>query len=308
MLHSLSVVPLAAFFAVALAASAQAGAPLTKPLVSLASQPPTTEFSLVSDYVGNGNFDGYADAEGDAIGTAFEASYRIRLGNAWPALEDSGWYFRFGAAYKRFDFGQTGNLPLPAHLQSVGARFALEYYVKDKPGIFLEIVPSLNFEDEIGSDSLQVSGRAYASYPITPSFIAVVGAIGSSNARHPILPAVGFIWTINPEWTVFAIPPRPRIIYSPTPALDIWAGGEIFGGVFRVDGNTGRGPDLQNAIITYRDIRAGAGVTYRGWQPAIVELGAGYSFNRKFDYYRAEKGYAIDEGAPYVQFKVGIAF
>ncbi len=170
------------------------------------------------------------------------------------------------------------------------------------------MVPSANFEDEIDSDSIQVSGFAYASFPLTRSFIAVLGAIGSSNTRNPILPAVGFVWTINPKWTVFAIPPRPRIVYSPTPELDFWAGGEIVGGIFRTDANTGRGGDLQNAILTYKDYRAGAGVTWRGWQPAIIELGAGYSFYRKFDYYRAEKGYLIDESAPYVQAKVGFAF
>ena len=299
---------LTAFAALALATAAYGGAPQTEMLVTPAPQPSHGEFSLVSNYVGSGSFDGSTEADGDTFGTAFEAFYRIRLGNAWPAQPDSGWFLRFGATSKRFDFGQTGDLPLPAHLQSIGARLALEYFVKDKPGIFLEVVPSLNFEDEIGADSFQVSGLAYVSYPITPSFIAVVGLIGSSNARNPILPAVGFVWTINPEWTVLAIPPRPRIIYSLTPTLDLWAGGEIVGGTFRVDGDTGRGENLQNAIITYKDLRAGAGVTFRGWKPAIVELGAGYSFNRKFDYYRAEKGYAIAEGAPYVQLKVGLAF
>ena len=83
-LHLLSFLTRAAFLAAALTASAQAGVPLAKTLVSPAPQPPTTEFSLASDYVGSGNFDGSADAEGDALGTGFEASYRIRLGNAWP--------------------------------------------------------------------------------------------------------------------------------------------------------------------------------------------------------------------------------
>ena len=292
----------------ALATAADGGAPPTEMLVAPAPQPAQAGFSLLSDYVGRGSFVGAPEADGDAFGTAFEAFYRIRLGNAWPALPDSGWFLRLGATSERFDFGQTGNLPLPNHLQSIGARLALEYFVKDKPGIFLEVVPSLNFENEIGADSFQVSGLAYVSYPITPSFIAVLGLVGSSNARNPILPAVGFVWTINPEWTAFAIPPRPRIIYSPTPTLQFWAGGEILSGTFRVDGDTGRGENLQNAIVTYRDLRAGAGVTYRGWKPALVELGAGYSFNRKFDYYRAEKGYAIDGGAPFVQLTVGLAF
>ncbi len=276
-------------------------------VVAPAPQPPLIEFTLRSDYVGNANFQN-SDSEGDTLTTGFDAARRFRLGNAWPAKEDSGWFFRLGTTYRRFDFGQTGDLPLPAHLQTFGVRFALEYFVKDKPGILFEVFPSLNFEDEINSNSLQVFAQAYVSYPITPSFIAVLGAFGASNARRPILPAVGFIWTINPQWKFFAIPPRPRLIYSATPDLDFWAGGEIVGGIFRVDGDTGRSEKLENAMVIYRDLRAGAGVTYRGWKPGTVELGAGYSFNREFDYFRAGKSYSIDGGAPYVQVRVGLAF
>lgn len=303
-----SVTRLTSLAALAVATAAHAGSPVDKAIVSPSPTVPTFEYSLMSDYVGKGSFEGRGGAEGDALGTGFESAYRLPLGNSWPAQESGGWYFRMGATYKRFDFGQSGDLPLPAHLQSVGARLAIEYFVNDKPAIVLEVVPSMNFEDEIDAGAFQVSGLAYASIPVTSSFIATVGVLGSSNGRNPILPAIGFIWTPAPQWTVFAIMPRPRIIYSATPDLDLWAGGELVGGVFRTDGGNGRGASLQNAIITYQDRRAGAGLTYRGWKPVAVELGAGYSFNRKFDYYRAEKGYLIDEGAPYVQLKVSAAF
>ena len=35
-----------------------------------------------------------------------------------------------------------------------------------------------------------------------------------------------------------------------------------------------------------------------------IELGAGYAFNRKFDFHRAEEGFETDEGAPFAKLEM----
>jgi Domain of unknown function (DUF6268) len=249
-------------------------------------------------------------ANGDSFFKAVNVSRRFSLGGAGlPALSDDGaWYLRVGASYARWDFGNSGGLPIPNHLQSASADIALEYMVRGQLGFFLQTEPGIYFEDDVRGNSFDAPTKLALAYPVADNFV-IVGGVSYTGLRSiQFIPLIGFSWTINDRWKVSMIPPEPRVIYTASDKLKIWAGGEIAGGSFRVDEReTREKKSLNNAVLDYSELRAGAGFTYAigGW---AIELGGGYAFQRKFDYHRAEEGFETDEGAPYVKFQINGSF
>ncbi|HEX8309696.1 MAG TPA: DUF6268 family outer membrane beta-barrel protein [Chthoniobacteraceae bacterium] len=268
---------------------------------------PRLTFHASSSYVFESDFERGKNASGDALNTDIGFGYRIPLGIEWPNTECGQWYLRLGARYSRFDFDNAGSLDLPNTLQGIAGVIALEYLVRGEIAVLLETRPGVYFEHDIDSEDFDAPTNLAVAFPITDNFYGVVGATAARFRSYPILPVIGFLWRVNPQWTVRAIVPDPRIIYSPSENLSFFVGGELAGGGFRVDGDQNRQSNLRNAVVTYSEYRAQAGVTWRV-ERTELELSGGYAFQRKFDYYRAEEGYATDEGAPFVKFEVRTAF
>lgn len=264
---------------------------------------------LRSSYTLESDFERGRDASGDSWFKALEFEHRIPLeGLQWPNVECGAWYLRLGGTYARWDFSHDGGLPLPNHLQSISGTIALEYLVRGKTGILLETEPGVYFENDIHSDSFDSPTKLALSYQLSERFV-VVGGVSYTGLRSvPLIPIVGFVWTINDRLQVFAVPPEPKIIYTASEKLNFWVGGELTGGSFRTDGREVRRKEkLNNAVLTYSEYRAGAGVVF-GSEGCQVEIAGGYAFQRKFDYHRAEEGYETDEGAPYVKVEFHSAF
>jgi hypothetical protein len=300
------------FAATALAICASttfAGQPISDAKYAKEPYPPDPRliFRLNSSYVLESDFERGHDAKGDAFSTDFEVGYRIPMSFGWPNRDDGAWYLRLGARYLRFDFDNEGGLPLPNTLQGVAGVVALEYLVKGRRVILFEALPGVYFEHDIRSDAFDVPIKAALPLEINDSFAFIVGVSYVGMRSYPLLPIVGFNWRINDQWTVRAIPPDPRIIYTPRDDLNFWVGGELTGGAFRTDSRYEKDAKLNNAVITYSDWRVGAGVTCR-CDSLTFELSGGYSFQRKFDYHRAEEGFETDEGAPYVAMEITAAF
>jgi hypothetical protein len=289
-----------------------AGQPVTdsKYVQESAAPDPRLIFRWNTSYVFESDFERGHDAKGDAFSTDLELGYRIPLSLGWPDRPDGAWYLRLGARYMRFDFDNEGGLPLPNTLQGIAGVVALEYLVKGRRVILFEALPGVYFEHDISADAFDVPIKAAIPIELSDSFAFIVGVSYVGMRSYPVLPIVGFNWRINDQWTVRAIPPDPRIIYTPRDDLNFWVGGELTGGAFRVDGRDRdhhHDGKLNNAVLTYSDWRVGAGVTCR-CESLTFELSGGYSFQRKFDYHRAEEGFETDEGAPYVAMEITAAF
>jgi hypothetical protein len=192
-------------------------------------------------------------------------------------------------------------------LQSIAGVVALEYLVRGEIAILLESRPGVYFEHDIDGDDFDAPTNLAVAFELGTNFYGVVGASGSMLRSYPIIPIVGFVWRPSSEWMVRAILPDPRLIYSPSENLSLYVGGELAGGSFRVDDDRGRQGNLRNAVVTYSEYRATAGVIWRAAN-CEFEVGGGYAFQRKFDYHRAEEGFATDEGAPFAKVEIRTAF
>ena len=268
---------------------------------------PRLVFHATSSYVFESDFERGNNASGDSLNTDIGFGYRIPLGLTSPNRECGEWFLRLGARYNRFDFDNSGDLNLPNTLQGISGVIALEYLVRGEIAILLETRPGVYFEHDIDSEDFDSPTNLAVAFVISENFYGVVGATASRFRSYPILPVIGFVWRVTPQWTVRAIAPDPRIIYSPSENLSFFVGGELAGGGFRVDGDQNRQSNLRNAVVNYSEYRANAGVIWRADRTEF-ELSGGYAFQRKFDFHRAEEGYATDEGAPFVKAEMRTAF
>ena len=84
--------------------------------------------------------------------------------------------------------------------------------------------------------------------------------------------------------------------------VSLYAGATVKEANYRVDDEFGDShgiPRLNNAIVTYSEIRTGAGFDWK-ISPIVTFTGeVGYQPYRDFDFYRAEVRYHQDGGAPY---------
>ena len=252
-------------------------------------------FSAETTYTGLSRYHG-APGKGDSFYGDYSIDRRFPISGHW--------YFRVGAEYERFDFGGTGR-GLPNHLQAFYAHLATEYIVHDHAGAGLSIEPGFYFQNRIGRDSFDIPWKIWVTFPLKKDKVyGVIGAGGSLYQDPVVAPGGGIIWLINDKLRLEGVVPKPALVYSPNDNWEVRVLGEIVYQSFRTDDVTLYGRvRLRNAVVQYSEYRAGAQVSYSGFKPFNIFVGGGYTFERSFDFYRADLTQHFS-GAPYI--KAGI--
>jgi len=237
----------------------------------------------------------------DEIQSELEYGHRIRVsGNL---------YVHVGFSYDRYDFGST-SAPVPNHLQAIAGVFGIDYMHGKDVGAFFQVRPGFYTQNDIGISSFDAPitlGRIFVIQE--DKFYIFAGAYASFlRGGFPVLPLAGVIWIPCNQVRVMAVLPEPKVIYSPTKRLNLWAGGELVGGSFRTDRNDGIQPGkLRGAQVDFSEYRAGIGLAYALSDKVSVDVGAGCSIQRQFDFGRAGETFRTDT-APYVRLQMSAAF
>ena len=256
-----------------------------------------TVYTLDSDfYDDHGKF-----GHGDSLYNDFSYAHRF--------LITGKWYFRAGVEYERFDFGGTDN-GLPDHLQTVHALMALEYVVHDHAGAGLEIDPGPYFQNHITGDSIDIPWKAFVTFPLKKDKIFGVIGVGGGLYQNPIVaPGGGIIWLFTDKCRLEGVVPKPALVYNPNDDWEFRLLGDLFFESYRTDDVITPEKKLQvhNAVVQYSEERAGVQATYSGFKPFEITAGAGYTFKRDFDFFRAEAS-AKTRPAPFVKFEVKAKF
>jgi hypothetical protein len=236
-----------------------------------------------------------------AIGNSFSYGHRFLLSGPL--------YLHLGVSYDRFDFGSTG-APVPDHLQGVAGTIGIDYMHGNDVGAFIQVKPGFYTENDFDSASFDAPitlGRIFVLQP--DKLYVFVGANASFlRGQFPVIPLAGLIWMPNDKWKVLGILPEPRVIYSPCNKLDFWVGGQLTGGSFRTDRDDTIVPHkLSGAEVDYSDYRVGGGFIYSPCDAISIDIGGGYSIQRRFDFYRADIDYKTDP-APYLRIEFKAKF
>jgi hypothetical protein len=251
-------------------------------------------FNYETTYTFDSDFKESKLGNGDSIYNDFSYDHRF--------LITGKWYFRAGVEYERYDFGGTDK-GLPDHLQAASGHLALEYVVKDFPGISIELDPGVYFQDNVSSDAFDIPGKAYVTFPLKKDKIfAVVGLGWGIYQDPPVAPGGGIIWLITDKLRLQGVFPKPALIYQPNDDWDLRIMGELNYTSFRTDDvlTTERKLQLHNAVVQYSEDRAGVQVGYSGFKPLKIIAGAGVTVERNFDFFRAHQSKRTDP-APYLR-------
>lgn len=214
-------------------------------------------------------------------------------------------FLRLGAQHDHYSIGLPENAPLPHTLQSaalvVGADFLLNRHwvlrFELQPGVYSD------WEDLSWSRDVNVTGLVGASYIVSPKLQLIGGFFFDPWSDLPVLAGVGVRWEFADQWTLNLVMPKPRLEFKPREEVTLFVGGEWRSGSYRVANDFGRNrgnPKLDGAVVSYREIRAGAGVEWNLLPSVVVSIEGGWMIDREWDFHRADTRMSGD-GAGYGQ-------
>ncbi len=268
---------------------------------SAGAAPETSTFSLSGEYVVEGTYVGNGDAvrgphevrnfdESDIL-LRFVLTPRIKLG-----------VLRLGAEWERFSFGFSGRAPLPDTLQAVSLVLGIDTQLSDSILLRFQAQPGFYGTDHFESQDVNIPFVIGGTYIYSPNLQLVLGIGVDIERKYPVLPGGGVRWKIARQWVLNAVLPTPRLEFQLNKDLTFYAGGTVKETNFRVGDNFGstRGiPRLNQAVLTYGEIRTGAGADWKVSPVITLSAEAGYQPYRDFDFYRANVRYHQEGGAPY---------
>lgn len=220
---------------------------------------------------------------------------------------------RAGVDYGRHSFGVPDGTMMPNTLQSVALTIGADFELSENWIMRIEGSPGIysDFADISGSDfnapfilgfSYLVDSKLQFVFGVSvdPLFSTRINGIMDS----PVMPGVGVRWQFADNWTLMAIMPNPEIQYDVNDQWQVFAGGRIKGGSYRVSEDHGDRlgrSDFNNDVVTYQEVRTGLGARYKIHPALTLEAELGYTLNRSMRF-KNEDGLTYDGGnAPYAE-------
>jgi len=258
-------------------------------------------FSLSGEYIIEGTYVGNGDVrrgphvlrdfdESDIL-LRFVLTPRIKLG-----------VLRLGGEWERFSFGFPDRAPLPDTLQAVSLVLGLDTQLSNSILLRFQAQPGFYGTDHFESQDVNIPFVIGGTYIYSPDLQFVLGIGVDIDRKYPVLPGGGIRWKIARQWVLDAVLPSPRLEFQFNKDLTFYAGGTLREINFRVDdrfGTTRKIPRLNQAVLTYSEVRVGAGADWKVSSVITLSAEAGYQPYRDFDFYRTDVRYHQEGGAPY---------
>jgi hypothetical protein len=282
---------------------------LLAPTAAMAQESTGDRISLESDFrfsmVGDSQFKERSSLE---TGNAYDVGSRDVL----SLKVREGFLLRFGVERERFNFSLPNPVPLPSKLQSASFVLGTDLQLGEAWIMRLEIQPGFyGGGTELRARNFDIPITIGASYFWSADLQIVAGVSIDPERKYPVLPGAGFRYKCATNWVLDFILPTPRIEYSFSKSLLLYAGGDVLGGSYRMPGNFGDvhgNPSLNDAVVDYTQIRVGGGASWKIRPDLTLELEAGVVPVQEFDFHRADVKARSTEIPPYGGFVLKAAF
>jgi hypothetical protein len=214
------------------------------------------------------------------------------------------YYLQFGIDSERFDFSRSNSSTFPSSITSLAAEVSLSYWTGDDFYPLLQFLPGIYYtRGYITLNSFDMPVRAVAGWKAWEDFYLVLGTDADPYESEPLTPVCGFNWKINDQYNLRAVFPQPRFSYNPNKMFELFLAADLVGGGYRNGPTTDR--RTSNAVLDYTEYRAAGGVSYNPRKGLSVEMSAGWSIERRFDYFRSGPDDS-SRSAPYFKLDVSI--
>jgi hypothetical protein len=210
---------------------------------------------------------------------------------------------RLGGEYELYDFSIAKGGQLPSRMQSIAAVVGLDTKLSDEILIRFEAKPGYYSTDTFDSEDFDIPFLLGGTYLYSSTLQFVLGVGVDYESKYPVLPGGGIRWKFAPQWVLNAVLPQPRLEYELNSNLLLYAGGEFRAKNARTDneviGDASEPGNLRGTIVSYLELRTGAGVAWKINDNCKISAEAGYLPYREFEYHRTIIRYKSDGGAPY---------
>src|SRR5947209_2166298 len=261
------------------------------------------EFEAEGTYIGSGSLE--RGKRGDTFISDFDG-YQARAHFILTPMTKIG-ILRLGVQTERYSFSYGSMAAIPDDFHSTNLILGLDTELSDSLLIRVEVQPGFygtDFDD-FGRATVNVPVFIGGTYIYSSTLQFVFGVGIDALRQYPVLPGGGLRWQFEPEWTLNAVVPTPRLEYEPNSNLLVFAGADLRATSYRVGQNFGtlRGdPSLNHASMTYEEFRVGAGLEWKLTTALKLSLEGGFIPHRNFDFHRTQVRYHQDDGAPYARF------
>jgi hypothetical protein len=213
------------------------------------------------------------------------------------------YYLQFGIDSERYDFSRS-NAIYPSSIASIAGEISLSYWTGDDYYQLLKFEPGVFYtRDYITTNSFDVPIRAVAGFKVRDKVHFVLGVDADPFEEDWAIPICGFNWEISDQYNLRAVFPQPRFSYNPNKALEFFIAVDLVGGGYRNGPTNDR--RTNNALLDYSEYRAGGGVNYNPRKGLSFEMTAGWSIQRRFDYFRGGPDDS-SKSAPYIKLDISI--
>lgn len=237
--------------------------------------------------------------EVDTLSAQVSYQSTLRQSDAWS------WIVGFDLQGNWFDV--PGQAPVPEGLYETSLRVGGSWKISEDWSLQTLFSPGLysDLKDVDGGD-FNVPGLVLAFWQATERLQLIAGASVNVRRDLPVIPAIGGRWQFADDWTLLAVFPTPRIEYTASEAVTVFAGAELVRTAYRVAedfGDRWGRPELNGEDISYNEWRVGAGARWKISRALVVSLDGGWMGEREFNF--DDRDVELEsEGAPYVQFGV----
>jgi hypothetical protein len=219
---------------------------------------------------------------------------------------------RLGVEWQWFSFDpQEATAPVPDSVQGLDLAIGADLQVS--PAILLRIEAHPGFYGQGGNLSwrdFNVPFEVAGTYFVSSDLQLIGGVYVDVNNNVPVFPVAGVRWKVSDKWVIEGIAPRPQLQYQLSDSVTLYAGADLRQATFRMDNQFGLqhggNPKLNDAILEYFEIRAGAGLTWKVTKYVNLDVEGGGTPYRSFYYPRAT-GYTVksEDLVPYL--RVGLS-
>ena len=276
------------------------------------SAPSTSLLSYELD--GEGSFfgTGTAKAGSTSVGDIREISSSAKL--VLSAQVRDNVLLRFGGGWLGYFFYPESRAPIPASLQAESLEIGADIQVSPAVLVRLAALPGIYSDAvDITSRDFNVPFEIAATYFYSADLILLAGIYVDVNADSPVFPVIGVHWKLSDKWLIEGTPPRPQIQYKLSDNVTLFAGADLRENTFVVESQFGRSrgrPQLNGAILEYTEYRGGAGLKWKLFKNATLDIEGGCTPYRRFYYPHVADGIKVkcEDWVPYVRIGLSAAF